>query len=80
MEPKELILAIQEIEDFVWRHNTNFITNFASTDTVEILSLSFNSTHAKFLCKKENGTVSQDQTTMPLLFKWVDKFKGRTYV
>ena len=77
MEHKDL--AIQEIEDLVWRHNINFLATFASYDTVEMTSLTFNSTHAKFLCKKLDGTFQSDQTTIALLFRWMAKFERITY-
>lgn len=70
---EELILEIQHIEDFVWRYNEEFLTKFASADTEELMSLTFNSTHAKFLLRTRDNKFVSSQTTISLLFDWMDK-------
>jgi len=72
---QELILEIQQIEDFVWRYNKDFLAVFASADTEELMSLTFNSTHAKFLLRTRDNKFVSSQTTMKLLFDWMDKFR-----
>jgi hypothetical protein len=72
---QELILEIQKIEDFVWRYNEDFLAVFASADTEELMSLTFNSTHAKFLLRTRDHKFVSSQTTMKLLFEWMDKFR-----
>jgi len=70
---EELILEIQKIEDFVWRYNKDFLSMFATSDTEELMSLTFNSTHAKFLLRTKDNRFISSQTTMSLLFDWMDK-------
>jgi hypothetical protein len=72
---EELIYEIQQIEDAVWRYNDDFIAKFATADTEELMSLTFNSTHAKFLLRTRNNEFISSQTTMLLLFQWLDKFR-----
>ena len=71
---EELILELQQIEDFVWRYNDDFIAKFATADTEELMSLTFNSTHAKFLLRTGDNKFLSSQTTMSLLFAWIDKY------
>ena len=75
MSREDLILEIQQIEDFVWRHNKDFLSVFATSDTEEMMSLTFNSTHAKFLLRTRDNKFISSQTTMRLLFDWMDRFK-----
>ena len=71
---EELISELQQIEDFVWRYNKDFLLKFATADTEELMSLSFNSTHAKFLLRTKDGKFLSSQTTMSLLLAWVDQY------
>ena len=76
MSREELILEIQHIEDFVWRHNDEFLAKFATADTEELMSLTFNSTHAKFLLRTKDNIFVSSQTTISLLFDWMDKISN----